>query len=318
MEGRVISPSAGILVVGTETLLGSALVRRLAAAGYENVLSLEGDVLRDAGAVLEFFRRERPRFVLVPAGKSGGIQANTRHPATLMADNLLCLTHVLEAARQVPPERLLLLVSCCVYPKLCSQPMRTESLWTGPLEPTNEAYAAAKLAAMTFCQSLRKEFGLDFNTAITANLFGAGDHFDPENAHVIPSLLVRFHEARRKNAPQVVVWGSGKAVREFVYADDAADGALFLLERYSCVDPINLGGGTNKNIGELAVEIARVVGYEGEVVFDTTKPDGMPLKGLDCGALELLGWHPSTPFEAAIEETYRHYLSIEDTRHANY
>jgi GDP-L-fucose synthase len=298
-----------VYVAGPQTVVGAALVRRLARdPAVRLVPPAEEPDLCDRRAVLGFFERTRPDRVVVAAGKSGGISANVRFPVDLMHDNLLVATHLLEAAHRTGVSKLLYLASSCSYPRACPQPMRPEALGTGPLEPTNEAYATAKLAGMVLTKAYRQQFGAPFVAGIPANPFGPGDDFDDENAHVIGALLRRMHLAKERGDAEVVVWGTGRARREFVYNDDLADACLVALEQYDGDEPLNLGGGPDVSIGELAEAIARTVGFRGRLTFDVSRPDGMPLKGLEGSPLAALGWKPATPLAEALRRTYEWFL----------
>lgn len=305
-----MDPQAKIYVSGGNTLLGAALLRTLAQRGYRRLAGApphEPDPT-DARAIDEFFARERPDYVLIAAGKSGGIRANVVRPAELMLDNLLVASHVIAAAARHGVRKLLYLASSCSYPRLAPQPMRVETLLTGPLEPTNEPYALAKLAGIKLCQAYRRQYGEPFIVGIPANAFGPGDDFDLQEAHVVPALIARMHAAKESAAPSTTVWGTGAARREFVYCDDLAEACLFVMEHYDDELPINLGGGANVSIRELAEAIRQTVGYRGELLFDASQPDGMPLKALDCEPLERLGWRPATPFHQALARTYEWHL----------
>lgn len=306
-----------IFVAGGDTLIGAAILRRLDQLGFENVVGRgvgEPD-LRDAAAVERFFADERPEYVFLAAGRSGGIGLNREHPAELMLDNLLVQTNVLKAAHEAGVQNLLYLASSCSYPKHAAQPMAVESLFTDKLEPTNEAYATAKLAGIVLCQSYAKQYGRRYLAVIPANGFGIEDDFTPEGGHVIPALLARMHEAKLANAESIDIWGSGRPRREFLFADDLADGCLFLMDHAEdATTPINLGGGDDVSIAELAEEIRDVVGFEGELRFDTSKPDGMPLKSLDSSAVRSLGWQPETDFATALTRTYEAYLARSNPR----
>jgi GDP-L-fucose synthase len=308
---------AAIYVAGGQTLIGSALLRQLASQGYANVVGAPPDDpnLCSAAAVDEFFRRTRPRYVIFAAGKSGGIQANRSFPADLMLDNLLSACHVIDAAHRYGAKKLLYLASSCSYPKLCPQPMAVESLWSGPLEPTNDAYATAKLAGITLCQAYARQHGQNFISGIPANAFGIEDDFSPEGGHVIPALIGKLHRAKLESQPAVTIWGTGTPRREFIYADDLADACLFVMREYNDTQtPINLGCGEDLSIRETAEKIRDVVGYRGELVFDSTKPDGMPLKSLDSTQLIQLGWRSRTSIVAALNKTYDAYLQRECTQ----
>ena len=302
---------ARIFVAGGETLIGAALLRRLYRNGFTNVVAdatTEPD-LTQAGEVDAFFAETRPEYVFLAAGKSGGIQANQQQPAELMLHNLQVQTHVIDAAYRHGVENLLYLASSCSYPKHCSQPMAVESLMTGSLEPTNDAYATAKIAGIKLCQAYSRQYGVKYMVAIPANAFGCEDDFSPEGGHVIPALIAKFHDAKSENCSQVEVWGTGTPRREFIYADDLADACLFVMREYNDSEtPINLGCGDDLSIADVAEAISQTVGYQGTLDFDTSKPDGMPLKSLDSTKLIELGWQPTTPFAIALEETYDAFL----------
>ncbi len=301
-----------IFVAGGETLIGAAIVRVLRQQGYQRVYGEQLD-LANAMAVDSFFARHRPEYVFHAGGRSGGIAANTKRPAELAYDNLLGSVHVVHAAHTFAARRLLYLASSCSYPRLCPQPMREEDLLTGPLEPTNEAYAVAKLAGMKLCQAYRQQYGDEFLVGIPANAFGPGDDFSPEDSHVIAALIRRFHEAKLRGDPLVSIWGSGRPRREFIYVDDLADACLFVMEHYrdlaahGACSPVNLGGGTDLSIAALAEKIRDVVGFAGRLEFDATRPDGMPLKALDSSKLLALGWRPTLAFDDALRRTYESF-----------
>ena len=301
---------AKIYVAGGQTLVGEAILRQLASQGYEQIVGLPGQEpdLTHAESVHEFFAQHRPDYVFLAAGKSGGIQANQTYPATLMLDNLLVACHVIRAAHAYQTRKLLYLASSCSYPRHSPQPMPVEALLTGILEPTNESYAVAKLAGIKLCEAYRKQYGSDFVVGIPANPFGLGDDFSLEDSHVIPALIRKMHEAKTQGQSSVTLWGTGTPRREFIFADDLADACLFVMEHYSDLMPLNLGGGTDLSIRELAEVIQTVVGFTGELCFDPSKPDGMPLKALDSSPLLALGWQAKTSLELAIAETYRWWL----------
>lgn len=300
-----------IYVCGVETLIGGALVRALGRQGYSVLISRFGETLdlTDAAAVDAFFASTQPEYVFLAAGRYGGIRANQKYPADLIRNNLLVAGHVIHSAHVHRATKLLYLASSCSYPRHCAQPMQVESLMTGPLEPTNAAYATAKLAGIQMCQAYRRQYGSHFIAGIPANAFGIGDEFDTEDAHVIGALIHRMHQAKRRGEPAVTIWGTGAARREFIFADDLAAACLTVMDRYDDARPINLGGGLDASIAELASAIRDVVGYEGELRFDTTRPDGMPLKALDSRALLDLGWRPATSFRDALTKTYDDYLT---------
>jgi GDP-L-fucose synthase len=303
-----VEREAPIFVAGAGTFLGDALVRALRARGFERRV---GDAhepdLREAASVDAFFAREAPRYVFLAAGRSGGIAANQREPADLMLDNLRVQTHVLHAAHRTGVRKLVYLASACIYPRECPQPMRPEQLFGGPLEPTSEAYAAAKLAGLVLCRAYARQHGARFVAAIPANPFGPGDDFDAERAHVVGALVRRMVEARRRGEPEVVVWGTGRARRDFLYVDDLAEACLLLMERYEGEAPINVSAGLDLSVGELAERVKKAAGYEGRLVFDPSRPDGAPCKLLDAGPLRALGFRPRTPLDEALAATVRAY-----------
>lgn len=305
----MLSTDSTIYVAGGDTLIGSALVRRLKEGGFTHLCgeSAEPD-LTDAVAVDAFFAQHRPQYVFVAAGKSAGIAGNQRHPATLAYDNLMISCNVLHAAWKHGAWKLLYLASSCGYPKLCPQPMKPEHLFTGPLEPTSEAYATAKLAGMRLAQAYRQEHGVHFIAGIPANAFGPGDDFSPENSHVCAALVRKMDDAKRHSRPSVEIWGTGKARREFIFADDLADACIVAMRKYDGETPINLSGGEDVSIRELAEAIQGAVGYPGELVFNASKPEGMPLKALDGSALAALGFRARTPLREALAITYDAYL----------
>jgi GDP-L-fucose synthase len=305
-----VQPESRIYVAGGETLIGRALVRQLDAQGYENVIGgadVEPD-LSSGEALAVFFARHRPEYVFHAAGLSGGIAANQSSPADLCHDNLAASVHLLHAAAHFRVKRLLYLASSCCYPRLCRQPMRVGDLWSGPLEPTNEAYAAAKLAGIALCRAYRQQYGADFIVGVPANVFGIDDDFDPDSGHVIPALIHRLHVAQLEGAPAVTIWGTGEARREFVFADDLAEACLTVMTNAKRADVLNLGAGRDISIRELAEAIRDVVGYRGRLEFDASRPDGMPLKSLDSSDLARLGWRPATDLHDALEATYQWYL----------
>jgi GDP-L-fucose synthase len=305
-----LNRNARIYVAGADTLLGAALRTRLQAAGYDNLVGLPpGEPeFTCPRQVDDFFAHARPQHVFLTAGKSGGIHANQAYPAALMRDNLLVIVHVLHAAYRHGAAKLLYLASSCSYPRLAPQPMRVESLLTGPLEPTNEGYALAKLTGLKVCEAYRHQYGAHFITAIPANSFGPHDDFTPENSHVIPGLIRRLHAARLRGQDELDIWGTGQARREFLYGPDLADACLFVMNHYDAPEPINLGGGPELSIAEVARAVAEVVGYRGRLRFDTNRPDGMPRKVLDAGPLFQLGWRPKTDFRTALVETFHWFL----------
>lgn len=306
----MIQRDARIYVAGGRTVAGAAILRELARQGYDNVVGKAGEEpdLTNASLVDWFFRLTNPEYVFLVAGKSGGIGGNLKRPAEFMLNNLLVECHVIQSAYRQGIKKLLYLASCCIYPKHALQPMRVDSLLSGPLEPTNEAYALAKIAGLKLIEAYRQQFKARFITAIPANIFGPEDDFDPDNAHVIAALLRRMHEAKELGAKFVEVWGTGAPLREFIYADDLADACIFVMREYDDASPINVGGGEGISIKDLATRIQNTVGYEGELRFEAGRPDGMPLKILDSRNLRGMGWRPKTPFDRALECTYRWFL----------
>jgi len=306
-----VTPDASIFVAGHRGLVGSALVRRLRAAGFTGLVVREhGELdLTDQRAVAEFFARQRPQYVFLAAARVGGILANSTYPAEFLRDNLAIQTNVIDSAWRNGVRKLLFLGSSCIYPRLAPQPMREECLLTGALEPTNEPYAIAKITGLKMCQGYRRQYGFDAICAMPTNLYGPGDNFSAADSHVLPALLRRFHEAKEGGATEVVIWGSGRPRREFLYVDDLADACLFLMQRYQDERPINVGWGRDQTIAELAETVARVVGFSGSTRYDAAKPDGTPRKLLDTTRLTELGWTPRTELAAGIRSTYEWFLN---------
>ncbi|MEQ8345208.1 MAG: GDP-L-fucose synthase [Sneathiellaceae bacterium] len=299
MTAQAIFPVAGrrIWVAGHAGMVGSAVCRRLQAAGAEVLRVGRGALdLRDGAATRDWLRDNRPDGVIVAAGRVGGIAENAAHPASLMRDNLAIAETVILGAHDTGVDRLVYLGASCVYPREAAQPIAEDSLLTGPLEPTNEGYALAKIAGMRLCALLQQEFGRGYVSVVPANLYGPGDpaHADPERAHVIPALAARMIAARREGAPSVAIWGTGRAVRDFLYVDDAADAVLLAYERFAGPGHLNAGSGSGISIAELAAAIAAAVGFRGELRYDPSRPDGMPRKVLDSSAIAALGWRPAT------------------------
>jgi GDP-L-fucose synthase len=301
-----------ISVIGRETMLGAALLRRLAGGGTtreRSDLIASDPAFNDPVAVDAFFEQHRPDYVFVAAGRTAGIAGNQQYPADLMVDNMMIATHVIPAAWRSRVKKLLYLASSCTYPKLATQPLQISSLWAGTLEPTSAAYAAAKLAGMKLCEALRQQHGAPFISAIGADVYGPGDDFTLDNSHVVGALMRRMHDARIAQQPSVDVWGSGTPRREFIYVDDLADACVFAMQHYDGTDPINLGVGRACSIADLATTIAGVVGYGGELRFDRTRPDGAPVKLLDSHVLHELGWRPSWDLRRGLERTYDWFVT---------
>lgn len=306
---------APFYVAGHQGLAGSAMVRKLQGAGFENIIgktSAELD-LRDRERVFEFLGSAKPRYVVLAAAKVGGILANSTFPVDFISDNLRIQVNVLDGALSVGVERLLFLGSSCIYPKLAEQPIREESLLCGPLEPTNDAYAIAKIAGITHVQAVRRQFGLPWISAMPTNLYGPNDNFSPSGSHVLPAMIRRYDEATASGAESVTNWGTGSPRREFLHVDDMADACLHLLEHYDGPEQVNVGCGTDVTIRELAGIISDVVGYSGQTFWDTTKPDGTPQKLLDVSKLAELGWRSRIGLREGIEsavEWYRAHRAV--------
>lgn len=301
---------ARVFVAGHRGLVGGAIVRHLQTAGFEQVLTASRQELdlTEQAAVNAWFESERPAFVFLAAARVGGIQANSSYPADFIRDNLLIQNNVIDAAFRCGVRKLLFLGSSCIYPKQAPQPIREDALLTGPLEPTNEWYAVAKIAGIKLCQAYRRQYGFDAISLMPTNLYGPGDNFDLLTSHVLPALIRKFHEARVTQAPEVVVWGSGTPRREFLHVDDLADAAVFLMQNYSGEDIINVGVGEDISIAELAALVADVVGYHGTIVYDRSKPDGTPRKLLDVSRLHALGWRARIALRDGVTATYRWYV----------
>ena len=303
--------STRVYVAGADTLVGAAIVTAFRRDGYD-ALDGAGEVEMDSPAsVRQFFERHRPEHVIVAAGRSAGITGNQRFPADLMYDNLLVVTHVIHEAWRSGSRRLMFLASSCSYPRLAPQPMRPDSLLTGPLEPTSQSYAVAKLAGIQMCEAYRLQHGVEFFAAIPADAFGPGNDFSPQDSHVVAGLIRRMHEAKYSGTPVIEIWGSGQQRREFIYSDDLASACVLAMQRYAGNGPLNLGVGGDTSIAELAHAIREVVGFQGELRFNPSKPDGMPFKALDSSELRALGWRPVVPFHDALERTYRWFLNHE-------
>lgn len=303
---EAVSSQKKVYVAGHRGLVGAAIARALANLGANVLTRTHAQLdLTDQAAVRAFFTAERPAAVFLAAAKVGGIHANDTYPADFIRDNLLIQTNIIDAARTAGAEKLVFLGSSCIYPRLAVQPMREDQLLAGPLEPTNQWYAIAKIAGIKMCQAYRRQYGFSAISLMPTNLYGPGDNFTPVNSHVIPGLMRRFHEARLAGQDSVVVWGTGNALREFLHVDDMAAAALACFDRYDDEEIINIGSGEEVTIRELAERMAAVTGFAGEIVFDATKPDGTPRKALDISRLRTLGWQPSRSLAQGLAETYQ-------------
>lgn len=301
---------ASILVAGHRGLVGSAIVRRLRMLGADNLLLVGREQLdlADQSAVAEFFAQEKPEYVFLAAAMVGGIYANNTYPAQFIQDNLAIQTNVIHSAWKHGTRKLLFLGSSCIYPRDCPQPIKEEYLLSGPLEPTNEWYAIAKIAGLKMCQAYRKQYGFDAISAMPTNLYGPGDNFDAGNSHVLPALINKFHEAKVAGLASIPIWGTGTPRREFLYVDDLAEAVVMLMSGYSSDQIVNVGVGDDISILELAHLVAKVVGYQGKIATDPSKPDGTPRKLLDVTRIHALGWQATTSLEAGIRLTYESYL----------
>jgi len=299
-----------IYVAGHNGMVGSAIVRKLRSLGHENfILKSSNELdLRNSAAVEEFFQNEKPEIVYLAAAKVGGILANMRYPADFLFDNLAIASNVIRASHKYGVEKLLFLGSSCIYPKHAQQPISESALLTGELEPTNEQYALAKIAGIKMCEAYRAQHGCNFISAMPTNLYGPGDNYHPENSHVLPSFIRRFHEAKSKGFSEVVCWGSGEPMREFLHVDDLAEACVFLMDIYDEEGWVNIGTGSDLRIKDLAKLVAEVVGYKGTIKWDTSKPDGTPRKLLNVGLVNSLGWKASIDLRKGLESVYDNYL----------
>lgn len=310
LEKVVMNKEDKIYVAGHRGLVGSAIVRKLQSEGFLNLVlktHKELDLTRQQ-AVEDFFNSERPDYVIVAAAKVGGIYANNTYPADFISINLQIQTNVIDAAYRCGVKKLLFLGSSCIYPKFAPQPIREDSLLTGPLEPTNEWYAVAKIAGIKMCQAYRLQYNWDAISGMPTNLYGPHDNFHPENSHVLPALIRRFHEAKILGSKEVVVWGTGSPLREFLHVDDLADAVVFLMQNYSDFTHVNVGSGNEVTIKELAELVKEVVGFEGCLTWDSSKPDGTPRKLMDNSKLESLGWHAKVSLKDGLIGTYKWYV----------
>ena len=306
-----IEPDSPIYVAGHRGMVGSAIVRRLEAGGYRNILRATRDELdlRDAAAVQAYLARHSPAFIFVAAAKVGGIHANNSQRADFLAENLAIELSLITGAHAAGIDRLLFLGSSCIYPRDCPQPIREDYLLTGPLEPTNEPYAIAKIAGIKLCEAHAAQHGRRYFSLMPTNLYGPNDNYDLATSHVLPALIRKAHEAKLAGAPTLAIWGSGKPYREFLHADDLADACVFLMERDYSGPLLNIGTGTDITIADLATEICKVVGYTGALVYDASKPDGTPRKLLDVSRMKALSWHARTDLGTGLRKTYADYVS---------
>ncbi|GEP95479.1 GDP-L-fucose synthase [Chitinophaga cymbidii] len=299
-----------IYIAGHRGMVGGAIKRKLETMGYQHIITrTSGELdLRDQQNVQSFFAEERPEYVFLAAAKVGGIHANNTYRAEFLYDNLMIASNIIHAAWQQQAKKLMFLGSSCIYPKLAPQPLREDYLLTGPLEATNEPYAIAKIAGIKLCEAYRDQYGCNFISVMPTNLYGIGDNYHPENSHVLPALIRRFHEAKQNNTPVVTVWGTGKPKREFLYSDDLADACVFLMLNYDGRELVNIGSGEDLSIRELAEIVKEVVCYEGDIEFDTSKPDGTPRKLMDVSKIHSLGWKHSVDLKRGIALAYGDFL----------
>ena len=311
MSEKGIADNSRIYVAGHRGLVGSAILRCLEQGGSKQLILRTRDELDliNKSAVDSFFRDEKPEYVFLAAAKVGGIHANNTYPAEFLRDNLAVQTNVIHSAWQHGVKKLCFLGSSCIYPKLAPQPLKEDYLLTGPLEPTNEWYAIAKIAGIKMCQAYRRQYGFDAISLMPTNLYGPGDNFDLANSHVLPAMIRKIHEAKMGGESEVIIWGTGTPRREFLHVDDLADAAVFLMKNYSGEEFLNVGVGEDITIMELAILVADIVGYEGNIVTDTTKPDGTPRKLMDVGRLNSLGWQARIPLRQGIEQVYAWYVN---------
>jgi GDP-L-fucose synthase len=302
-----------IYVAGHRGMVGSAVVRRLAGIPCEIVTAARNQVdLERQQQAEDFILTTRPEVVIVAAAKVGGIHANDAYPAEFISENIAIARNTIDASYKAGVSKLLFLGSSCIYPRLARQPMREDELLAGPLEPTNEWYAVAKIAGIKLCEAYRRQYGADFISVMPTNLYGPGDNYHPENSHVVSALIKRFHDAKQNQVACVSVWGTGAPRREFLFVDDLADACVFVLEHYSGAQHVNVGSGQEITIADFAKLVAQVVGYRGQIEFDTSRPDGMPRKLLDSSKLNAMGWQARTPMRAGLEQTYAAFLAGED------
>ncbi len=315
MNGEDLSRTAKIYVAGHNGLVGSAILRKLQADGFEDIIVRRHRQLdlTDQASVRTFFEQEQPQYVILAAAKVGGILANDSYPADFIRDNLLIQTNVIDAAYRFGTKKLVFLGSSCIYPKLSPQPMTEDSLLTGPLEPTNEWYAIAKIAGIKMCQAYRRQYNFNAISLMPTNLYGPGDNFDLEKSHVLPALIRKCHDAKTSGASHIEIWGTGKPRREFLYVDDLADAALFLMRNYDAEEIVNVGVGEDVSILELAELVREIVGFQGDIVLDRSKPDGTPRKLMAVSRLNGLGWTAKTTLKQGVLATYHWFLDNQST-----
>jgi len=309
----IMNKTSKIYLAGHEGMVGSTLLNELHTRGYDNIIyeKFTNLDLRNQNLVMQYFKENKPEYVFLIAGKVGGIQANINFPGTFLYDNMMIAANVINAAKIYKTKKLLFLGSSCIYPRLSEQPMKEEYLLSGYLEPTNEPYAIAKIAGIKMCQAYNRQYGANFISVMPTNLYGPNDNFDIQNAHVLPALIRKFHEAKVAGQKEVVVWGTGSPRREFLYVDDLADACIFLMNNYNnSPEIINIGVGKDISIRELALMVKEIVDYNGEIVFDTSKPDGTPRKLLDVSKLSSLGWQAKTGLREGIKRTYQWYVEM--------
>jgi len=305
-----VTPESKIFIAGANGMVGSAIMRALVAQGHRNLLTPGRQALdlMNAAAVRAFYERQRPDYVFVAAAKVGGILANNSFPADFLYDNLIIETNLIGAAHEFGVTKLLFLGSTCIYPKLAPQPLKEEYLLTGSLEPTNEWYAVAKIAGIKLCQAFRRQHGCNFISGMPTNLYGPNDNYDLESSHVMPAFIRKFHEAKVNGDKTVTIWGSGTPLREFLHVDDCAEACVFLMRHYEGEEHVNIGVGNDLSILDLAHLVAKVVGFDGELVFDASKPDGTPRKLVDTTKINALGWQPRIGLEQGIRAAYQWFL----------